>query len=167
MRAGVWSQSVDIPTLAYQKPDAYPRHVEAVEPSLDIEPNLLSFLIPLPLEYALGDSCHCRVMTSLYGIERLGETPVVVVNLWRPFGIRNPCIIPATAQRPRQSAFISSFSIQKAGIAIPLLNGYSEPAWIGDPITIAAATVGAFLNRWVWDRNGECDVALVQCDADI
>jgi hypothetical protein len=102
MRARVWSQSVDIPTLAYQKPDAYPRHVEAVEPSLDVKPNLLGFLIPLPLEYALGDSRYCRVMTSLDGVERLGETTVVVVNLWRPFGVRNPCIIPATAQRPQR-----------------------------------------------------------------
>jgi hypothetical protein len=102
MRAAVCSQSVDILTLAYQKSDAYPRHVEAVEPSLDIEADLLGFLIPLPLEYALGDSRHCWVMTSLDGVERLGETPVVVVNLWRPFGIRNPCIIPATTQRPRQ-----------------------------------------------------------------
>jgi hypothetical protein len=104
MRAGAWSQSVDIPTLAYQKPDAYPRHVEAVEPSLDVEPNLLGFLMPLPLEYALGDSRYCGVMTSLDGIERLCETPVVVVNLWWPFGIRNPCIIPAS---------ISYFSIQR------------------------------------------------------
>jgi hypothetical protein len=102
MRSGVWSQSVDIPTLAYQKPDAYPRHVEAVEPSLDVEPNPLGFLIPLPLEYALGDSSHCGVMASLDVVESLGETPVVVVNLWRPFGIRNPCIIPATAQQPRR-----------------------------------------------------------------
>jgi len=102
MRAAVWSQSVDIPTLAYQKPDAYSRHVESVEPSLDVKPNPLGFLTPLPLEYALGDSRHCGVMTFLDGIERLGETPVIIVNLWRPFGIRNPCIIPATAQRPRR-----------------------------------------------------------------
>ena len=102
MRARVWSQSDDIPTLAYQKPDAYPRHVEAVEPSLDVEPDLLGFLIPLPLEYALGDGRYCRVMASLDGVERLGETAVVVVNLWRPFGIRNPCIIPAIIQRPRR-----------------------------------------------------------------
>ena len=98
MRAGVWSQSVDIPTLAYQKPDAYPRHVEAVEPSLDVEPNPLGFLIPLPLEYALSDSRYCGVVTFLDVLERLGETPVVVVNLWWPLGIRNPCIIPVTAQ---------------------------------------------------------------------
>ena len=149
MRAGVWSQSVDIPTLAYQKPDAYPRHVETVEPSLDVEPNLLGFLMPLPLEYALGDSRYCGVMTSLDGIERLCETPVVVVNLWWPFGIRNPCIIPA---------FISYISIQRADVAVPLLNGYSKPG----PTTIAAAIVCTFLNRWVWDRNGECDVAVVQ-----
>ena len=51
-----------------------------------------------------------------------------------------------------------------ADIVIPLLNRYSE---IGDPIAIAAATVCAFLNRWVWDRNGERDVAVVQCDADV
>ena len=105
MRARVWSQSDDIPTLAYQKPDAYPRHVEAVEPSLDVEPDLLGFLIPLPLEYALGDRRYCRVMTSLDGVERLGETAVVVMNLWRPFGIRNPCIIPATIQRPAVSIY--------------------------------------------------------------
>jgi hypothetical protein len=104
MKAGVWSQSIDIPTLAYQKPDAYPRHVEAIKPSLDVEPDLLGFLIPLPLEYALGDSRYCGVMTSLDCIERLGETPVVVVNLWRPFGIRNPCVVSATVQWPRQSA---------------------------------------------------------------
>ena len=95
-------KSIDIPTLAYQKPDAYPRHVEAVEPSLDVEPNLLGFLILLPLEYALSDSRHRRVVTSLNGLERLGETPVEVVNLGRPFSIRNPCIIPATAQQPRR-----------------------------------------------------------------
>lgn len=109
--------------------------------------------MPLPLEYALGDSRYCRVMTSLDGIERLCETPVVVVNLWWPFGIRNPCIIPAP---------ISYFSIQKVDVAVPLLNRYSEPARIGAPITIAAATVCTFLNRWVWDRHGECDVAVVQ-----
>ena len=110
MRAGVQSRSIDIPTLAYQKPDAYPRHVEAVEPSLDVQPNPLGFLIPPPFEYALGDSRHCGVMSSLDGVERLGETPIVVINLWRPFSIRNPCIIPTTAQRPWRRGFISYVS---------------------------------------------------------
>ena len=94
MRAGAWVQSVDVPTLAYQKPDADPRHVEAVEPRLDVESDALGSLIVLPLEHALGDGRDCWVMTSLDGIERLGETLVEVVNLWRPLGIRGPCIIP-------------------------------------------------------------------------
>jgi hypothetical protein len=136
MRARVWSRNVDVPTLPYQKPDADPRHVEAVEPSLNVEPNVLRSLILFPFEHALSDSRHCGVMTSLDCVERLGETPVVVVNLWRPLGIRNPCIIPAATE-----ASIRYFSIQRVDIAVPFLNGYSEPAWIGDPITMAAATV--------------------------
>ena len=98
MRAKRWSQSDDIPTLAYQKPDADSRHVEAVEPRLNIEANVLGFLIMLPLKHALGDSRHCGVMTPLDGVERLGEAPVVVVNLRRPLGVRSPCIIPATVR---------------------------------------------------------------------
>lgn len=108
-------------------------------------------------------------MSSLDGLERLGETTIVVVNLWRPFSIRNLCIIPATAQRPWRRTIISYVSIQKIDVDVPLLNGYSEPARIGgDPVTIAAAIICAFLDRWVWGRNGERDVTvMVQCEADI
>jgi hypothetical protein len=97
MRARIWPQIVDVPTLAYQKSDADPRHVEAVEPRLYVKSDALSPLILLPLEHALGDGSHCGVMASLNGVERLGKTLIVVVNLWRPFGNRGPCIIPATA----------------------------------------------------------------------
>ena len=68
MRAKIGSKSDNVPTLAYQKPDADPRHVEAVEPRLNIKANVLGFLIMLPLEHALGDSRHCGVMTSLDSI---------------------------------------------------------------------------------------------------
>jgi hypothetical protein len=148
--------------LAYQKPDADPRHVKAVEPGLDVESDALGSLVALPLEHALGDGCYCWVMTSLDGIERLGETLVEVVNLWRPLGIRGPCIIPgtATAASANQSLFR-----QKADNTVPLLNGYSEPASIG--VVINVATVCAFLNRWVWCRHGERDIALIKHDADI
>jgi len=54
-----------------------------------------------------------------------------------------------------------------ADAAVPLLNGYSEPVRTGDPITIAAASVCAFLDRWVWGRNGERDIAVVQCKANV
>ena len=112
MRATVWPQNVDVPTLAYQKPDAYPRHVEAVEPCLDVESNSLCSLIMLPLEHALGDSRHCGVMASLDVLERLGKTLVVIVNLRRPLGIRSPCIIPATATAASVHHLLA---IQRAG----------------------------------------------------
>jgi hypothetical protein len=115
----------------------------------------LGSLILLPLEHALGDSRHCRVMTSLDGVERLGETPVVVMNLRRPLDVRSLCIISATAARS------SVIFIQKADIIAPLLDGYSEPAWIGKRIGIADATVCAILNRRVRDRHGERDIRLI------
>lgn len=93
------------PTLSYQEPDADPRHVKAVEPGLAVEPNPLSLLTLLPLEHALGDGCHSGVMTPLDGVERLGETSVVLVDLWWPLCIRSPRVIATVTGRERSSAF--------------------------------------------------------------
>ena len=96
------------PTLSYQEPDTDPRHVKAVEPSLDVESDPLSLMALLPLEHALRDGCHCGVMTPLDGVERPGETSVVLVDLWRPLCFRSRhCVIPATVKdRERSSAIL-------------------------------------------------------------
>jgi len=54
-------------TLAYQEADADPRHVETIEPGLNIKPDVLRLFVLLPLEDALCDSCHCGIMTPLDG----------------------------------------------------------------------------------------------------
>jgi hypothetical protein len=93
------------PTLSNQEPDADPRQVEAVEPSLDIESDVLSLSVLLPLEHALRNGCHSGVMALLDGLERLGETLIVLVNLWRPLDIRSHCVIPTAIHgRERSSA---------------------------------------------------------------
>ena len=115
VRVGVRSRGDGGPTLAYQEPDADPRHIEAIEPSLDIESDVLSLSVLLPLEHALRNGCHSGVMAPLDGLERLGETLVVLVNLWRPLDIRSPCVIPTTVHgRERSSA---SFFNKRSDIA--------------------------------------------------
>lgn len=114
VKVGEWSQGVEQmePTLSYQEPDTDPRHVEAVEPSLDVKSDPLSLMGLLPLEHALRDGCHCGVMTPFDGVERPGETFVELVDLWRPLCIRSrPCVIPATVKgRERSSTLIFFFS---------------------------------------------------------
>jgi len=158
------------PTLSYQESDSDPRHVKAVEPSLDVESDLLSVLALLPLEHALRDGSHRGVVTPLDGLERPGETFVVLVDLWWPLCFRSrPCVvIPATVKgRERSSAILFFFFSQtRSVITVPLFNWYPESASSG-PISIGAAAVCALLESWIWCRDGEGDVALSQCSADI
>jgi hypothetical protein len=154
MRAKIWSQSDDVPTLAYQKPDADSRHVEAVEPRLNIEANVLSSLIMLPLEHALGDSCHCGIMTPLDVVERLGEALVEVVNLWRPLGVRSPCIIPATVRR--SSVIYRTYkrleSPHRFSMGIRSLHGFplTSPLRPNVPALIAGFGVDTGSERSAW-----------------
>ena len=149
-----------LPTLAYQEPDADPRHVEAVEPSLDVESNVLSFVFLLPLEHALRDGSHSGIMALLDGLERLGETLVVVMDLGRPFGICSPCIVSAITTDSRKRSSEYSFFSQKEVISYhrPLLNRDSKPASARTTIPVAQV----FLDGGVRCGHGERDVALVQ-----
>jgi hypothetical protein len=134
-------------TLAYQEPNANAGQVEAIKPSLDVETDVLRLLVLLPLEHALGDGCHSRVMTPLDRFERLGETGIIVVDLGRPLGVGSSRIIPTSenqlcSQRERERYYR------------PFLDRNSEPASIdANAVTIANATVRAFLK--IWRRHGK------------
>ena len=81
-------------TLADEEADADARHVEAVEPVLDVEVDGAGVLGALPLEHALGDCGHGRVVALLDGLERLGEGAVVLANLgWPLFDVRGVGIV--------------------------------------------------------------------------
>ena len=73
-------------TLTDEEPDPNTRHVEPVQPRLDVEPDLASLLAALPLEDALGDGGHRRVVALLDVFESLCERAVVLAHLGRPLG---------------------------------------------------------------------------------
>ena len=82
--------------MADQESDTDTRHVEPVEPVLDVEIDVPCVLGPLPLEHALGDCGHGRVVALLDGLERLGEGAVVLANFgWPLFDVRGVGIVPA------------------------------------------------------------------------
>jgi len=146
--------------LAYQETNADPRHIEAVEPCLDVESDFLSLLAMPPFENALRDGCHSGVMTPLDVLERLGETFVVVVNLWRPLDVRrSPCVIPTIFERPTTPTSVHQLLFHRKGRHHrPLFNWYPEPVstgTVGVTITVTEAAVRALLKRQVWRRDGE------------
>jgi hypothetical protein len=103
-------------TLAYQEPNANARQVEAIKPSLDVETDMLRLLVLLPLEHALGDGCHCGVMTPLDPFQRLGETGIVIVDLGRPLGVGSSRIIP-TSERTKLINYV-----RNEGVILPTVS---------------------------------------------
>ena len=72
-------------TLANQKPDPDPRHVETVKPMLHVEVDVSCVLASFPFEYALGDGGDGGIMALLDSLEGFCERAIVLAHLWRPF----------------------------------------------------------------------------------
>jgi hypothetical protein len=70
--------------LTDEESDAYPRHVEAIQPLLYIDANLSYILASLPLQNALRDRRHGWVMAFLNGVQKFRKAVVVVLDLWWP-----------------------------------------------------------------------------------
>lgn len=81
-------------TLPNQEPNANTRHIKPIQPGLDIQPNILRVLLPLPLQHTLGHSRHSRVVSLLDGLEQFREVPVIFVHLWWPVDTRCFSVIP-------------------------------------------------------------------------
>lgn len=87
-------------TLTYQETDANARHVEAVEPMLDVKIDVPRVLTAFPLENTLRDRGHGRVMALLDSFKELGERAVVLAHFWGPFlDMRRVGIVPGQGLR--------------------------------------------------------------------
>lgn len=104
-------------TLSNEKPDAYPRHVEPVEPRLDVEPDAAGPLALFPLEDTLRDGGDGGVVPGLDGLKRLGEEAVIVLDLGRQVYVMCVCVV-SPFHRYSQLQFIktiSPVSVRKSG----------------------------------------------------
>lgn len=87
-------------TLTYQETDADARHVETVEPMLDVKIDVPRVLTAFPLENTLRDRGHGRVMALLDSFKELGERAVVLAHFWGPFlDMRRVGIVPGQGLR--------------------------------------------------------------------
>ena len=87
-------------TLADEEADADARHVEAVEPVLDVEVDGAGVLGALPLEHALGDGGHGGVVALLDGLEKTSEGAVIFTDFGGPFrNVRRVCIVSGPGMR--------------------------------------------------------------------
>lgn len=84
-------------TLPDQKPNAYPRQVESIQPRLDVQPDRARLLALLPLQNTLGDGGHSRVVPALNSIERLREERVIMLHLGRECHVPRVGVVPAPA----------------------------------------------------------------------
>ena len=71
-------------TLSDEKPDPDPRHVKPIKPRLYIDPNIPRVMRPLPLEHALRDGRHRRIVPLLDQLERARKLPIVFLHFGRP-----------------------------------------------------------------------------------
>jgi hypothetical protein len=78
-------------TLSDEEANAYTREIEAVQPCLHVQPNMLSVPTPLPLEDTLGDGGNGRVVPAFDVIENLCETFIVILDLGRPLNVVGTC----------------------------------------------------------------------------
>lgn len=92
--ARVWPSLARRLTLPDQEPNANTRHVKPIEPRLDIEPNILRVLFPLPLQHTLCHSRHRRVVSLLDGLEKFRKVLVVLVHFWWPVDTRCFGVVP-------------------------------------------------------------------------
>lgn len=74
-------------TLSDEETYAYTREIEAVQPCLHVQPDMLSVLAPLPLEDTLGDGGNGWVVPALDVLENLCETFIVILDLGRPLNV--------------------------------------------------------------------------------
>lgn len=80
-------------TLANEKPNAYPREVKSIQPSLNIQSNVLCVLTTLPFKDSLCDGRYCWIVTGLDVSEKLCEPLVKVLNFWGPIDIGGVSVI--------------------------------------------------------------------------
>lgn len=120
-------------TLADEKADAYTRHVKAVQPMLHVEVDVAGILAPLPLEHALRDGRHCRVVPPLDHLERLREGAIVLAHFWWPF--HGGRVGKISNMRVRRSACGAGAAIGNKDL--PPLHGYAQfLAAVGTAVSI-------------------------------
>lgn len=97
---GVRFQPIQSDMLAYQDPDADPRHVEPVQESLYRLVDVRRRLLPLVFENASRDGRHDGIMPFLNVAQELREPFVVIVDFWWPFDFTPRVgVIPLTGRR--------------------------------------------------------------------
>ena len=80
-------------TLSDEESNADAGHVEAVQPRLNVEPDMLGVARPFPFEDTLCDCCDGRVVSCLDGLEHLCELFVVLLDLRRPGDVVGVCVV--------------------------------------------------------------------------